>query len=149
MQFLLDWASREILEKEFSFKTMACKLLNKKINNTQDLAVVVLTTSKREKNRESWKNFCETIEIRIKRIAYLNKWVVKLNSSPAIFLDFYPFTTKKKKEEAITRWKLKRSLKFNPKQQKRIIAKWNETLLTVHTSAFESMIRPIHRNIWS
>ena len=39
---------------EFYFKTMACKLLNKKINNTQDLAVVVLTTSKREK--KNWES---------------------------------------------------------------------------------------------
>ena len=36
---------------------MACKLLNKKINNTQDLAVVVLTTSKREKKVGKLKKF--------------------------------------------------------------------------------------------
>ena len=98
---------------------MACKLLNKKINNTQDLAVVVLTTSKREKKWESWKNFCETKEIRMKRIAYLNIRVVKLNSSPANFLDFYPFTTQKKKKKAITRWKLKRVIEIQPQTTKK------------------------------
>lgn len=46
--------------------------------------------------------------MRMKRIANLNRRVVKLNSSPAIFLDFYPFTTQKKKKKRHNQVKAKK-----------------------------------------